>query len=96
MTFDDSVLGCKSTPEWWELERSGAKPNTVRVVRTDELLALGRCQTIHVTNTETGEAFDRPIAGIYDMTEAMKASGIRGAYDRRYVIVCWDPREEEK
>lgn len=94
MTYDDGVLSCKSGSPFYELERDGKKPNTLRIVPTEELLALGACTRIHVTHAENGPAsdweFEREITGIFDVTPAMKASGMRGIYNRHYVMICWE------
>ena len=90
MTYDNAILTCKSTSPFFELERDGIKPNTIRVVSTDELLALGRCTRIHVIHAESGLEFEREISGIFDVTPAMKASGIRGVYNKLFVCICWD------
>ena len=97
MTYDNVTLTCKSDSPFYELERDGLKPNTIRIVSTDELLALGRCTRIHVIHAESGPAadyeFERHISGIFDVTSAMKASGIRGVYSKHFVCICWDTIE---
>ncbi len=46
----------KSIPENWEKERDGCKPNTIRVLDGKDI--------IKITNTETGDIFERTITDI--------------------------------
>lgn len=95
MTYDNGVLTCKSDDPYYDLEESGQKPNTVRIIPTEELLMLGRCTKIQVIHAQNGPASDwgfvRDITGIFDITDGMRAAGMRGIYNKRFVMICWEP-----
>ena len=50
-------LHVKSLPEFWEKEKNGLKPNTVRK-------QLGSNDIIVIENTKTGETFERQIRDV--------------------------------
>jgi hypothetical protein len=63
----------KSTPDMWEREHDGRKPNTYRFAGAGEnrgldevvtTLALGGPATIEIVNTATGEPFFRRLTDI--------------------------------
>lgn len=69
-------------------ERSGQKPNTVRMMPHGELLALGQCKLIRVQTTDETDFFEREITGIFDITETVNTlMHVLGA--GRVVMICW-------
>lgn len=82
------TVGFKSTPENYENEKSGRKPNTSREVddETDERferLLNGTAKRIRITNTETGEYFEREIT---DVTQ----------WKLETIIISWDNTEQAR
>lgn len=61
----DDVVQFKSTPENWEKEASGVKPNTMRRFKEkdprEDALLNRSARTIRIINTESGQSFERSI-----------------------------------
>ena len=48
MRIDGDTIVLRSTPEWYEVERDGRKPNTIRLLDWDELNAIANTDIAHV------------------------------------------------
>ena len=70
MDIKDGVVVFKSNPEMYELENSGAKPNTVRLIHNNlyDILEdsnnVERIEKIKIINSESDESFIRPLLSI--------------------------------
>jgi hypothetical protein len=80
------AISFKSVPENFVKERDGLKPNTVRVVATNdprfEALDQRTAKVIEIINTDTGEFFQRMITDI-------------SFWDGRFII-SWEHAQKEK
>jgi hypothetical protein len=86
MRLDSSgVLHAKSQPKWYEMERDGFKPNTVRVMTEAELADAREAHSIMLHNTvDPAATFIRTIDGVFDMTDMLpRPDGCR------VVVICW-------
>lgn len=75
----------KSTPENWQKEKQGMKPNTFRKIDEKdhrfETLRSGDTRWVTITNTETQEQFSRKI------TDYSEYKG--------WAIISWEHQEEK-
>jgi hypothetical protein len=59
------IVDFKSLPQYYSKEQDGRKPNTVRVINSEDerfkMLESGQAKRIRITNIETGEHFIRYI-----------------------------------
>lgn len=93
MNIQDGVAAFKSQSPYYELERKGIKPSTIRVIDVDDLAEIARCTTIRIDQRQpdgTAASFVRDITGIFDLTPAMTASGLALEPTQRIVCICWD------
>jgi len=95
--YERGTLVCKSVEPYYSDERAGLKPNTVRVVPNDELVALARCKRIIVwlvdVEDQEVENFGRDITHIVDITEPMTWGEGVGPEGVALGEVCGGPRE---
>lgn len=85
---NNGIIHFKSRPGYFNQERSGAKPNTLRVVTPDEYYALAGTlpETIMITNPATGESFRRAISSIITVPKSL---GITVAYGAVLILISW-------
>ena len=95
MKYDNLRLTCRSVEPFFTLEKDGLKPNTIRVVPVDELVALARCEVITVRHYKTdgtdGADFGRTITDITDITEPLVDWGeVVCPEGFRIVCISWE------
>ena len=82
----NEIIKFKSTPEMYEKEITGKKPNTLREIEPGDkrfkALKKDQAKIIVIENTETKETFDRTIT---DYTEW-----------KGWAIISWDPNEDKQ
>jgi hypothetical protein len=82
MKVEGTTVVLKSNEQWYELERSGVKPNTLRIIDGDEWAAIVMCENIRVERT--GDAGD---------TCFTRKIGWMGVIDavlgKLLVMICW-------
>jgi hypothetical protein len=68
MKFDHATVIFKSSEVWYEVERKGAKPNTVRLMSPDDYLRLAEYNPRHI-RIQLGEdehtCFTRTVKSIF-------------------------------
>lgn len=77
----------KSKDPWYTTEKTGVKPNTLRVVTDDEFTRLKTAERIIITGPN-GHSFTRAIQGLFDVTDALDVTVPDG---HRLVLICWHP-----
>jgi hypothetical protein len=86
MKLARSTVVFKSTAHWYEDERAGMKPNTVRLMSPAEFLMLAEYDPAHVrielAGSDGATCFTRKIVRIYQLAELL---------GQALVMVCWDP-----
>ena len=85
-----TTLRVKSVQPWFELERSGKKPNTIRRMSDIELQDAHMSDTIQVSNFESEDMlrFTRSITGVYDVTGYVRPER------EHIVLICWEATDE--
>ena len=68
----------KSIPSMWEIEESGLKPNTIRMVTTEEYdwMKRERPAEIYIENSENGRVFVRTISHVLKFGEWLGSAQI--------------------
>jgi hypothetical protein len=87
---DGTTIIFRSTSEWFELERSGLKPNTIRLLDKAEydLLTIADCRKVRIAHVDDAyPPFTR------DITFAGRLDWVLG---KVLYMVCWTARVEEK
>jgi hypothetical protein len=92
------TLTVRSSAKWFDLERSGVKPNTVRVVGEDELAMCKQATTIRVEQEpcptcgayRPPSTFMRAITGVFDITEEFRDKFVDVDCDQRVVVITWE------
>lgn len=84
------IVTFKSTVQWFEVERQGLKPNTVRLMSPQEYLTLAEYDPSHIC-IEMGGAqdfhrFTRRVRSIYCLAELL---------GQALVMVCWEHEEDQ-
>lgn len=74
------VLHVKSSKEWYDLERGGEKPNTVRSVDDADLAMMRQAHTIRVSGPGR-RSFERTITGVFDVAPFL---------GKHLVVICWE------
>jgi len=66
MQIKDNTIIFKSTPDHWEKEHSGVKPNTVRYLNADEWdeFKAGDVQYISIVHVDNGQIFHRMLMDV--------------------------------
>ncbi len=80
-------LHVKSTAPFFDLERSGRKPNTIRLVDESEQDMCIRAKRI-IVHGPGDEQFKRTITGVFDITEVVPLDATI-AGDKRVVLLEW-------
>lgn len=91
------TLTVRSLAKWYELERSGRKPNTVRIVDEDELAMCEQARLIRVEQElcptcgayRPQSTFMRAITGVFDITEEFRDKFVDIDCDQHVVEICW-------
>ena len=78
-------LHYNTLPEFYEKEKSGEKPNTVRCIETDVYLQIKKANLITIHNKITGDQFTRSITDI---------SIIGYILNNKYIVISWKHVEE--
>ena len=91
MKIDNKRLICKSVPEYYFLEKSSKKANTIRIETSEEAQKIrsafirGVLKHIRVINTQTNEHFEREITDI---------SQVGGCAGHTMIVISWKQEEE--
>lgn len=83
MKLENATVTFKTSAEWYELEREGAKPCTVRLMSEAEFLELAEYYPvrIHIQRGEDeGTCFTRTGLGIYRVGDLL---------GQALVLICW-------
>jgi hypothetical protein len=82
MMIEGATVVLKSNAEWYELERSGAKSNTLRIMDGDEWAKVAMCERIRVelVGSDGATCFTRTIgwSGVLD-----------AVLGKLLVMICW-------
>jgi hypothetical protein len=84
LKLSDLTVTFKSSAEWYELERQGAKPCTVRLMSEAEAISLAEYDPLRICvqrGEDEGTCFTRTVQGIY------RVGGMLG---QALVLVCWE------
>jgi hypothetical protein len=85
MNIEGDTLVFRSAPEWYEIERSGKKPNTVRLLDWDEVEAVAKTDIKHIRIEHAGTkgtCFTRDVLGLWNL------GGVLG---KTLFMACWKP-----
>lgn len=91
MKTTNKTLIYKSTPEYYSLEKSNRKANTIRIETAEELqrirtqFIIGNITTIRVINTVTNQYFERQI------TDISRVGNIAG---HSMIVISWKQEGE--
>ena len=87
MRIKGDTLYLRSAPDWWELERDGSKPNTVRILDQDEVREIAGAEIRYVVmeNLAGGKTFTREVIGLWNL------GGVLG---KTLFMVCWRHPDE--
>lgn len=84
MKIEGDTIVFKSTPEWYEFEREGVKPNTVRLLDWDEVEQVANAAITKVRIERIGlngtACFTRRTIGLWNL------GGVLG---KTLFMVCW-------
>ena len=78
----------KAAPEWYQVEKSGEKPFTIRAVTEDERNRIAFCDEVEITDTDTGESFFREITFVRDLTDTLPITLHNGS--ERLIVIQWE------
>lgn len=85
MILENATVTFKTTAEWYELERQGAKPCTVRLMSEAEFHELAEYDPLRIciarADDPVGNNFTRTGLGIY------RVGGLLG---KALVLICWE------
>ncbi len=84
MKLENATVTFKSTEAWYEIERQGYKPNTVRLMSPGDYLQLAEFDATYITiqkGDDEGTCFTRTVKSIYQLGELLGTA---------VVIVCWE------
>lgn len=93
MKIENKTLICKSAPEYFDLEKTSKKANTVRIEKIEEVQEIrslfygNALTTIRIVHTDTGEYFEREISDI---------ARIGGAVGYSMIVISWKPEAIQK
>lgn len=99
MRFDDDTVEVKSAQPFFAREQYGTKPNTVRVVDSDEYAALmhRNIAEVCVVNAQHPALwFQRAIDRVDDITDTMAACGVTVPDGSRLVVISWTHPSSEQ
>jgi len=84
MRIEGDVLVFHSLPEWYDKERIGMKPNTVRLLDRDEVQAIEDSDIKYVRIERVGDSsnFLRLVVGLWSLGVIL---------DKTLFMVCWLP-----
>ncbi len=91
MKREGATVIFRSVSPFFEAERDGVKPNTVRVLSPDELRSVRECERIRVAHATSTASFERAISATFDVTQAMRDSGVAIPSGMRMATICWEP-----
>lgn len=84
MKLENATVTFKTSAEWYELERQGVKPCTVRLMSEAEFHELAEYDPTHIVvqkGDDEGTCFTRSGLGIY------RVGGLLG---QALVLICWE------
>lgn len=94
MRIDGNTIYFKSVPENFELEKT-EKCFTIRELSGQELKSFKEAELsrIVITNTETGESFERSIAGVLSWRKATGTRPNKTLYKYEDLAIWWAPQK---
>ena len=84
MKLENATVTFKSTEAWYEIERRGDKPSTVRLMSPADYLQLAEYDPTYIVvqkGDDEGTCFTRTVRSIYQLGEMLGTA---------VVIVCWE------
>ena len=80
----------RSDSPYYDMERRGSKPNTLRVVPKHMLAAVLHARTITIVSTEGRGEFSAAITSTIDVTRAMAKCGVTVPDTAALVVISWE------
>ena len=84
MKLENATVTFKSSEAWYEIERQGYKPSTVRLMSDAEWRDLAEYDPMYIAvqkGDDEGTRFTRTVKSIYQLGEMLGTA---------VVIVCWE------
>jgi len=85
MRIEGDTIIFRSAPNWYEVEKSGEKPNTLRLLDWHEVTEIAGTdlRKVRIEKNDGKESFTRPVGRIFNLEPLL---------GKTLVMVCWSPR----